>query len=114
DIYEESMIDKNNDSNYRPAQNVRKGYLIAGGDESGDSCTAGPAPNWPVGSPPSQVTGLPLDRQWEGRVGDGNWDFDMYWEVNHGGRPPPMVNGRPADNANLLSRYDVYRYEIDQ
>src|SRR5215471_18265232 len=31
DIYEGSMSDKYNDSNYRPAQNVRKGYVVASG-----------------------------------------------------------------------------------
>src|SRR5499427_1221344 len=32
DIYEGSLSGKYDDSNYRPAQNVRKGYVVAGGD----------------------------------------------------------------------------------
>jgi hypothetical protein len=49
-------------------------------------------------------------------MGAGDWDFSTYWQVNHSGdgRNPPMVNGGPASNANPPSRYDVYRYEIDQ
>jgi len=73
----------------------------------------------PIGSPPNQATGLPLDRSWPymgGRMGNGNWDFDTYWQVNHGGagREPPMVDGERASNSNPPSRYFVYRYEIDQ
>jgi hypothetical protein len=51
-----------------------------------------------------------------GRMGNGNWDLDTYWQVNHGGagRDPPTVNGNTANNSNLLSRYSVYRYEIEQ
>jgi hypothetical protein len=148
DIYEGSMIRRKNDSNYRPAQNVRKGYVGGGRGGSGNSCNARPANNWPIGSPPNQATGLPLDRSWPymagasrsglvegvpvvsapqgedpvflrasgGRMGNGDWDFSTYWQVNHGadGRLPPPVNGAPASNSNLPSRYSVYRYEIDQ
>jgi Flp pilus assembly protein TadG len=119
DIYEGSMSGVKNDGNYRPAQNVRKGYVGSGGGGSGNSCTGQPATNWPIGSPPNQATGLPLDRVWpylDGRMGNGDWDFSTYWQVNHGadGRTPPSVNGAPASNSNLPSRYRVYRYEIDQ
>jgi len=112
DIYEGAMAANKNDANYRPAPNVRKGYV-------GGTCSAVPANNWPIGSPPGQATGLPLDRTWpylSGRMGAGNWDFSTYWQVNHSGdgRGPPVVNGAPANNANPPSRYDVYRYEIEQ
>jgi Putative Flp pilus-assembly TadE/G-like len=112
DMYEGAMSANKIDTNYRPAQNVRKGYV-------GSSCTALPANNWPIGSPPGQATGLPLDRTWpylDGRMGAGKWDFSTYWQVNHSGdgRSPPTANGAPANNANPPSRYDVYRYEIDQ
>jgi len=112
DIYEGAMLPNKNNSNYPPAENVRKGYV-------GGSCRAVPATNWPIGSPPNQATGLPLDRTWphlHGRMGAGDWDFSTYWQVNHSGdgRNPPVVNGAPANNANPPSRYDVYRYEIEQ
>jgi hypothetical protein len=115
DLYSGSMISNRNNPDYRPSLNVRKGY-VGGGD---NGCTAQPATSWPIGSPPNQATGLPLDNGWpnmEGRMGDGHWDFDTYWQVNHGGagRQPPIVNGSPANNSNLPSRYGVYRYEIEQ
>jgi len=112
DIYEGAMAGNKNDLNYRPAENVRKGYV-------GGACRSLPATNWPIGSPPNQATGLPLDRTWpylNGRMGAGDWDFSTYWQVNHSGdgRTPPTVNGAPASDANPPTRYDVYRYEIDQ
>jgi Flp pilus assembly protein TadG len=119
DIYEGAMSGNKIDINYRPSQNVRKGYVGGGGGGGGNSCRGTPATNWPIGSPPGQATGLPLDRTWPylgGRMGAGNWDFSTYWQVNHSGdgRSPPVVNGAPASNSNPPSRYDVYRYEIDQ
>ena len=116
DIYEGTMSDKYGDSNYRPAQNVRKGYVVASGDENQNACAARRGANWPIGSPPNQVTGLPLDRTWPdfGSMGEGNWDFDTYWKVNHGnsGLPPNLNDG--SGNAGVPSRYRVYRYEIEQ
>jgi Flp pilus assembly protein TadG len=115
DIYERSMAARRNDRDFRPATNVRKGYIGGGAG----SCTSNAAANWPIGSPPQQATGLPLDRTWPymgGGMGQGNWDFETYWQVNHGadGRAIPSINGSVASNANPPSRYDVYRYEIDQ
>src|SRR5437870_1400752 len=69
DIYEGMMSGRENDPSYRPALNVRKGYV--GGGSSG-ACNARPGTDWPIGVPPGQVTGLPLDRAWPfqgGRVG---------------------------------------------
>jgi Flp pilus assembly protein TadG len=78
DIYEGSMSDKYNDSNYRPAQNVRKGYVYP------NACPTRRGP---------------------------------YWQVNHrsdaGAGPSAMVDGGPADNTGVPSRYRVYRYEIE-
>ena len=116
DIYEGAMSGRQNDPTYRPSLNVRKGY--AGGG-SGGACNSRPGTDWPIGRPPGEVTGLPLDREWpflNGRMGNGTWNFATYWQVNHGGdgRPPPSVDGSPASNSNLPSRYDVYRHEIDQ
>jgi hypothetical protein len=115
DIYGGSMAGRRNDNNFRPAENVRKGYVGGGAG----SCAATAALNWPIGSPPEQATGLPLDRTWpymDGRMGQGNWDFETYWQVNHGadGRAKPTINGSLANNSDPPSRYSVYRYEIDQ
>src|SRR5215468_6801684 len=43
DIYEGAMSEKYNDSNYSPAQNVRKGYHV-------NACAARRGANWPIGS----------------------------------------------------------------
>ena len=99
DIYAGSMIENRTDINYRPAENVRKGYVGAGIGEN--SCSSVPATYWPIGTPPNQATGLPLDREWpfmQGRMGNGNWDFETYWQVNHGsnGRPRPIVANEAA------------------
>jgi Flp pilus assembly protein TadG len=117
DIYAGAMAGNRNDPDYRPAANVRKGFVGAG--SAINQCNARPATNWPIGSPPNQATGLPLDRDWpamDGRMGNGVWDFDTYWQVNHdaAGRTPPLINGEPASNSNLPSRYNIYRYEIEQ
>ena len=116
DIYEGAMSAKYNDSNYRPAQNVRKGYVLASGDENQNACAARRGANWPIGSPPNRVTGLPLDRTWPSdSMGEGNWDFDTYWQVNHGdSEPPSTLTGGAASNDDVPSRYRVYRYEIEQ
>jgi len=117
DIYEGSMSEKYNDSKYRPAQNVRKGYVMGSGGENQNACTTRPGANWPIGRPPDRVTGLPLDRTWPhfGSMGEGNWDFDTYWQVNHGDSGLPSdLNDGSAGNADVPSRYRVYRYEIEQ
>jgi hypothetical protein len=117
DIYEGSMSEKYDDSNYRPAQNVRKGYVAASGDENQNACNARRGANWPIGSPPNQVTGLPLDRTWPdfGSMGEGNWDLETYWQVNHGGVGPALsdLSGGSAASAGVPSRYRIYRYEIE-
>src|SRR5262249_8860016 len=113
DIYEDSMSGRYNDPNYRPAQNVRKGYVVASGDDGNDNaCAARRGPNWPIGSPPNQVMGLPLDQIWPNfaRVGEGTGDLNTYWQVNHRTSPPPD----PTQGNAVPSRYSVYRYEIEQ
>jgi hypothetical protein len=117
DIYEGAMSGRESDPDVRPSLNVRKGYVGGGG--GGGACNARPGADWPIGVPPGQATGLPLDRGWpfaDGRMGNGEWNFATYWQVNHGadGREPTTVNGSPASNSNLPSRYGVYRYEIEQ
>jgi Flp pilus assembly protein TadG len=120
DIYEGAMDGRQGDPNYRPALNVRKGYVGGGrAGADGGSCGARPANSWPIGAPPNRATGLPLDRTWpylDGRMGNGDWDFETYWQVNHGadGRPTPIINGATASNASPPSRYAVYRHEIAQ
>jgi hypothetical protein len=118
DIYEGVMAGAHNDSNYRPSVNVRKGYVGGGAGSAGNMCNAVPANFWPIGSPPNQATGLPLDRTWpslDANMGDGDWDFDTYWQVNHGaaGRDTPVIDGARASNTHPPSRYATYRFEIE-
>jgi hypothetical protein len=118
DIYDGAMAAARNDSNYRPSENVRKGFVGGGAGSAGNMCNAQPATFWPIGTPPNQATGLPLDRTWplmNALMGNGDWDFDTYWQVNHGpaGRDTPVIDGRQASNTNPPSRYAVYRYEIE-
>src|SRR5262249_61480532 len=116
DIYEGAMSPKYNDSNYRPAQNVRKGYVLASGDQNQNACAARRGANWPIGSPPNRVTGLPLDRTWSSdSMGEGNWDFETYWRGKHGGsEPPPTLPGGAAGKADGPSRNHVYPYEREE
>ncbi|BAV50559.1 hypothetical protein MLTONO_5657 [Mesorhizobium loti] len=46
-----------------------------------------------------------------GRMGDGNWNFARYWAANHPTRAVPAALS--GTGANLPTRYEVYRYEID-
>jgi Flp pilus assembly protein TadG len=79
------------------------------GKKNGIALTIG----WPT-------SGLPMDTNLVGNsvtFGNGQWDCDNYWKINH-----PGVN-KPADllaegacsspGATTVSRYDVYRSEIN-
>jgi len=110
DIYDGPMNSNKNDSNYRPAENVRKGYEQTGGNE----CNSDPS------VVATDFMPLPRDNNFTdmqgGAIGDGFWDFDSYWAVNFdhstGGHTPIAVpNG--WSNVDPPSRYDVYRYEVD-
>ncbi len=124
DVYEGSYNGKKNDANYAPANNVRKGY-------SGSSCSTSEE-----AEPTVDYQRLPKDDCFDipncsiaaGRVGNGEWDFHKYWRENNfliGTKPRPIganglelpihADGQPTStNANAPSRYDMYRYEIDQ
>ena len=105
DMYDGSMNSKKSNSSYRPGQNVRKGY-------SGSGCGASETPGWP--NDPSMGQ-LPRDTCFAtsscpymgGRMGDGNWDYTTYWNNNHQGITMPTWTTTPP------SRYEVYRYEVE-
>jgi Putative Flp pilus-assembly TadE/G-like len=119
DLYEGPMGGTKSDPVYRPALSVRKGY-------SGPACNKNPAydPTKPANVAPNTTApslGFPRDScfytdsctfggaSMAGRVGGGDWDFDSYWAKNFPGIGKP--NG--WSNANRPSRYEVYRYEIE-
>jgi hypothetical protein len=121
DMYEGNFAGKKNDTAYRPARNVRKGY-------TGPQCNKTVA--YTVTKPPTDPVnagvplGFPRDSCFYanngagnctyggtamgGRMGDGDWDFDAYWTRTHSA---PRPNG--WSNSNRPSRHEVYRYEID-
>ncbi|CAN7252416.1 pilus assembly protein TadG-related protein [Aminobacter aminovorans] len=45
------------------------------------------------------------------RMGEGDWNFARYWSTNHPARGVPAALS--GTGANLPTRYEVYRYEID-
>lgn len=120
DLYEGDQSKNKDAADYRPAANVRKGYVPAKG--GGNACSPTPSTD------PTKARGLTRDACFiagncfsadfsvymQNRVGDGLWDFEGYWAVNHGSAPkPPPKDGLAYTNADPPSRYDVYRYEIE-
>lgn len=114
DMYEGKFKKYNSDPLYAPAANVTKGY-------SGNGCNT---------SADDEAMGLPRDScfatdnctEMGGRMGDGDWDFVSYMEVNHNAVRSVTIDGtkynlnyvaRKAAPNNLPSRYQVYRWEID-
>ena len=96
---------------YGPAVNVRKGA------RNGDKCVKDNKVNYETD--PNKGIGLEPDSchvsgtctMMGGRMGAGNWNFARYWAANHPGRAvPPELSGT---GANMPTRYEVYRYEID-
>ena len=88
---------------YRPARNVTKGYTAknAGSVCKPDLDTTG-----------TVARGLPVDGViGANRVGNGDWggQFEAYWSINHPGVSAP----HGWSNSNLPTRYEVYRWEID-
>ncbi|MGI9569013.1 MAG: TadE/TadG family type IV pilus assembly protein, partial [Desulfobulbia bacterium] len=100
DMFDGPMGSKKNDIEFRPARNVRKGYGY-----TGNACNASL-------DPPNQ--GFPEDNCFAtsscpymgGRMGDGDWDIDNYKSANN-------LGAIPYSNSNSTSRYNVYRYEIE-
>ena len=121
DIYENPHFgnDYNNDA-FPPAPNVTKGYgpftgMGPGMGPGGAACNtefypAGPYMGFPhdIGTEPGYaslgVAGA--------RFGNGIWDCAAYWATNHplGGAAPTGCN---AATSQGMSRYEMYRYEIE-
>jgi Flp pilus assembly protein TadG len=101
DLWAGPFNNQNKNSLYRPSQNVRKGYVPGSGTKGACNPTAS--------SPNTNKLGRDSAFPYAGgRMGNGTWDFNTYWASNFGGTAP---NG--WSNANLPSRYEVHRYEID-
>jgi Flp pilus assembly protein TadG len=99
---------------YAPGINVRKGYFSS----NGNWCPPKANPEDPYYTN-ATVTALPRDTAFSDFMGNGQWDCLGYWNKNHTTSPPAvMADGRTGVCGNATtttwSRYDVYRYEIDQ
>lgn len=103
DVYNTPMFQsKKNDPEFRPARNVVKGMV----EDGGNPCNQV--------DPEDPTVALPMPRDacfytdtcaGGGRFGDGNWDREAYWDVNHPDDTQPLDYG-------TMSRYQVYRDEI--
>ena len=45
-------------------------------------------------------------------MGEGNWDLNTYWQVNHQGKALALEDAS-GNIVDVTSRYRVYRYEIE-
>lgn len=114
DVYNGPMNGNRNDPDFGPGENARKGYRTQGGNAC-NAAEVSPAQ-------PTNFQGLPRDPVFNGRIGDGNWNFDQYWNTNFNTTtnpasvPKPLgADGvNPASNTNQPTRYSTYRYEISQ
>jgi hypothetical protein len=106
DMYENPFFrNADRDPNFPPAENVIKGY-----DTSGNYC------NQPQPSADPNVMGLPRDTDLSSsnRFGNGQWMCAQYWQTVHPFDPAPAGCGSdPAVPTSAITRFDVYRYEID-
>jgi Flp pilus assembly protein TadG len=103
---------------YPPDQNVRKGYITLG---NSNWCSAVPGgPNWPMPTP--QAAALPVDQNMirangtldtSVALGNGVWNCAAYWNVAHAVGPGQDSPPAGCSTAATISRYDVYRYEMN-
>ena len=122
DIYDGHFKSAANDPEFRPALNVRKGFASKNADCPSQALAYDPSlsPQGNMTAGAVAALGLPRDDCFytnsctfggaalQGRVGNGKWDIERYWNVTYATSPP---NG--WSNADPPSRYEVYRYEID-
>jgi hypothetical protein len=103
---------------YPPDQNVRKGFIAVGNNNWCDAIPA--SPNWPMpndlGAPlPVDSNMIRPDQSFDSAVnlGNGTWNCAGYWRIAHAngsGRDSPPSGCTPTAT---ISRYDVYRYELN-
>jgi hypothetical protein len=99
---------------YAPGINVRKGFTSSNGDWCPPK--AGPAEPYYDNA---TVSALPRDTAFSDFMGNGQWDCQGYWTKNHTANLPMVLAGGQTGVcgdavATTWSRYNVYRYEIEQ
>lgn len=114
---------------YAPAANVRKGFITApnGPNTACNLVQVDPAhpdygdqTEWASPFPEPAVM-LPPGADGDGAPGafvaaNGVWDLEKYWRVNHPAIPLTdtlVQEMNSSASAEMPSRYDVYRYEIE-
>jgi len=118
DIFDKGGAYKTNPTDNPPAPNVRKGMKVGmdGTNCSYDETTDPGYKALPEDNCFTSGTGDGCtDFTSGGRLGNGEWDFPGYWNVNHPGQSTDGVLAAVKDGgcgANP-SRYCVYNYEID-
>ncbi|RWO23380.1 TadE/TadG family type IV pilus assembly protein [Mesorhizobium sp.] len=103
------------DASVPPAPNIRKGFDFKpkGNNPGTDPCDMIPATDLAKFHGLTQDFSYPL---FDGRIGDGFWDYDGYVAANYpngelaGFRD---ASGNAYSNDNPPSRYDLYKYELD-
>lgn len=112
DLYENPFAkNKSNDPNFAPAENVVKGYNTTG--NASQFCN-NPAVADPAAYP--RIRKLPRDTDLSeaNRFGNGSWMCADYWQAVHPGVTPPAGCGVSAGTpTSSITRFEVYRYEID-
>ncbi|HEX6119801.1 MAG TPA: pilus assembly protein TadG-related protein [Dongiaceae bacterium] len=115
DMYDRSYNNKKGNAGFRPGLNVVKGYTLASGN---NGCNASLDTTKAMALPLD--TGFSQPAGWTSpRWGNGQWDCGAYWDMNHGNRNGNTTDdsGKPAGCADpastTISRYDMYRWEID-
>lgn len=111
----------NSRSAYPPAVNVRKGFVRkATGPNNACNVELTTDLNWAMPFPSNATMSPPGGGVPGAFIGSGNWDIDRYWLVNYQSTLTQAqkddMNSFPiaqAPGANGPSRYDVYRYEIE-
>jgi len=113
DMYEGNFNSKKNNADFRPAENVTKGYLPTGGGGCNSELdTADPrtAMEFPIDFSATTSTNRVGNGDWD-MDNDGDSDFQAYWDINHPGVTAP--NGWDNSDANRPSRYEVYLWELE-
>jgi len=109
DMYDGPMNSNRNDTEFRPAENVRKGVANDESNGPGSACS-------PVDGDTVMHSELLRDNCFTpdncpnmgGRMGDGIWNKTQYWSEAHNGASLPS-----ALSGQYVSRYDVYKYELE-
>lgn len=102
DLWDPPLKNDKNDPDFAPAANVTKGKVDKG------QCTLNKLEDAPSGA--GNTVALPRDDCFasgtctSGRFGNATYDLANYWSANHGGAALP---------AGVTTRFEAYRYEVD-